>query len=74
MSEQLASVRKILIDWNEGRFSWQDATAEVVYAGCRIIEVPESVARMWEVAAQIDAEVQVQLRALDQTRSEESNE
>lgn len=63
--KHLASVRKIMIDYNDGQFSWRDATPDSVYDGCQIIEVPEAVVRMWEVAAQLAAEVQVQLHALD---------
>lgn len=64
-NEKLASTRKLTIDFSDGRWSWRDATPADVYDGSRIIEVPEAVVRLWEVAAQLDAEVQIQLRALD---------
>lgn len=65
------AVRRLTIDFSAGRYSW--TPLPVGWNGLpppnwvgTCVEVPESTYQLWLAAAQLDAEVQVQLRKLDE--------
>lgn len=66
----VAAMRRLTINFFDGRYSW--APLPVEWNGLpppdwvgACVEVPESTYQLWLAAAQLDAEVQVQLRNLD---------
>ncbi len=54
---------KIVLDYTDGRHSWERWTPE--HEGRDSYEVAAEVVAFWELAAQIDAQVQVQILRLE---------